>query len=595
MGEGIMRKILITDNAEARNFSQKLYPRIIITRKELESLDTENVVDVWLDGTDTKIFDNFVNAKSRKYAETPLDFSGDSDNIRESVKTLKDYEPVVELPPVAKIEDDYITGAVADSLPNESEPPSLLEQQEIPMHEQIALLQTFLSDKKIGAGTIAELTAQLTDLCFTHKLFLRDTITGLFQSRFARRPLISESQAQTSFETHFVDKLAIKKISYKTDKETGGVFKNETYKPVSRADMDLLWRNVKIYSVFNSRKVFYDSIPKWDGVPRIRTFMKKYYECDANPNFFLLLMTSIVGKIVSPEKNYCPYFFDIVCNSKGIGKSLLCRRLLGFKYCGFLPMTSRRDDFYVNAYDGNNVIVVDDECTWIGKGFDKITYDEFKSLVTNPIDKFSRKFQQPEEHDRCFIIMRTSNSVNTVFSTNERRQIVFECHLKEQECRILNLPDEFFQQMLAEAKDYYEKFGVYKLTEDDWKDVKDINLDNFNWETEENFAILDYVKAVRHDVEKWGVKPAALKFQKEKWGNYKKYCEWCSTNHKRPVQNRTFWRNIAALAELPEHYMAVLCETKYELADGGKSRLFRVDPVVSLEQRQLEEVADIPY
>ena len=56
-----MRKILITDNAEARNFSQKLYPRIIITRKELQSLDTDNVVDVWLDGTDTKIFDNFIN------------------------------------------------------------------------------------------------------------------------------------------------------------------------------------------------------------------------------------------------------------------------------------------------------------------------------------------------------------------------------------------------------------------------------------------------------------------------------------------------------------------------------------------------------
>ena len=61
------------------------------------------------------------------------------------------------------------------------------------------------------------------------------------------------------------------------------------------------------------------------------------------------------------------------------------------------------------------------------------------------------------------------------------------------------------------------------------------------------------------------------------------------------MQNRTFWRNIAALAELPEHFMAVLCETKYELADGGKSRLFRVDPVVSLEQKRLEEVADIPY
>jgi hypothetical protein len=595
MKEGIMRKILITDNAEARNFSQKLYPRIIITRKEAESLVDGDVADVWLDGTDIEILERFASAKSRKYTEVPLDFSGDSDTIRNAVKQLKEYEPVVELPPVATIEDDFITGAIADSLPTESETPTLLEQHEIPMHEQIALLEPLLSGKRIGAGTIAELTAQLTDLCFTHKLFLRDTITGLFQSRFARRPLISESQAQTCFETHFVDKLAIKKISYKTDKETGGVSKQETYKPVSRADMDLLWRNVKIHSVFNSRKVFYDSIPKWDGEKRIETFMKKYYECDANPNFFLLLMTSIIGKIVSPEKNYCPYFFDIVCNSKGIGKSLLCRRLLGFKYCGFLPMTSRRDDFYVNAYDGNNVIVVDDECTWIGKGFDKITYDEFKSLVTNPVDKFSRKFQQPEEHDRCFVIMRTSNSVNTVFSTNERRQIVFECKLQENECRILNLPESFFRQMLAEAKAYYEAHGVYKLTEDDWKDVRDTNLDNFNWETEENFAILDYVKAVRSDVEKWGTKPLAAKFHKDKWGNYKKYCEWCNANHKKCLQNRAFWRNVAALAELPENFIAVLSESKYELAEGGKSRIFRVDPVMSLEQKKMEEIADIPY
>ena len=76
-----MRKILITDNAEARNFSQKLYPRIIITRKELSSLDDGDVADVWLDGTDIEILERFTNAKSRKYTEVPLDFSGDSDTI----------------------------------------------------------------------------------------------------------------------------------------------------------------------------------------------------------------------------------------------------------------------------------------------------------------------------------------------------------------------------------------------------------------------------------------------------------------------------------------------------------------------------------
>jgi hypothetical protein len=215
-------------------------------------------------------------------------------------------------------------------------------------------------------------------------------------------------------------------------------------------------------------------------------------------------MTCLVAKF-SPRNDYCPYFFDIVAKTKGIGKSLLCRRLPGGKYCGFLTFAvGRRDDFYVNAYDGNNAIVVDDECTWVSnsKMSGKITADEMKTLVSSPVDKFSRKFGQPEEHQRSFIIMRTSNDVNQVYSTNERRQIIFECHLKEQECRILDLPDEFFQQMLAEAKAYYRKHhGVYQLTDDDKLEVKSANLDNYNWETRENFAILDYVKAVRNEPE----------------------------------------------------------------------------------------------
>ena len=37
-------------------------------------------------------------------------------------------------------------------------------------------------------------------------------------------------------------------------------------------------------------------------------------------------------------------------------------------------------DFFVDAYDGNNAIIVDDECTWCGSGSDKISYDELKNL-----------------------------------------------------------------------------------------------------------------------------------------------------------------------------------------------------------------------
>ena len=586
-----MAKILITDNPQARDYSQQFYPRVIVTRREIATLDVESITDVWLDGKDTDTLLLFPKATVARYCgNTPIDYASGLEAVRAACRAMVDFvAPAPEPEPVEPIEDPFVTYE-----PGQNQDAS--EIDEIPMREQNKKInELFVDGKRMTAGTMGELTEMLVNLCYNERLFRRDKITGLIQSCFAKRQLIPEAQAQTMFETHFIDRLAIKKTTYSTDKETGAITRKDSYRALSRADCDLLWRNVKIHSVFNSRKVFYDSIPEWDGTPRIATFMKDYFECDANPNFFLLLMTSIIGKIVSPENNYCPYFFDIVCNSKGIGKSLLCRRLLNYKYCGFLPMTSRRDDFYVNAYDGNNIIVVDDECTWIGKGYDKVSYDEFKSLVTNSTDKFSRKFQQPEEHERCFIIMRTSNSVNTVFSTNERRQIVFECKLKENECRILNLPDEFFRQMLAEAKAYYKKHGVYKLTEADWKDVRETNLDNYNWETEENFAILDYVKAVRSDPDKWGVKLLAEKFNSEKWGTYKKYCDWCEANKKKPVLVRAFWRSITALSELPEHFITVVGDTKYPLAGGGKSRVFRVDPIQTIKTEVEKELEDLPF
>ena len=589
------KTLLITDNKQALAQDGLFLPREVWSRDELKLITPTYFSDVILDGTDTEILDRFTRAK-KWFLPNGLDFSENVDIISESLQGKQSYET-----PLPKIEDNYTDGGLP-SFPNSVLPPDQFFddyiENEIPLEDQIEILQPLLDGKKIGAGSVAELTSQLVNLCRTHELFVRDTITGLFRSRFARKPLISADQANTMFCTHFCDKLAIKIIDYKVDKETGGTIQNIKYRPIKPDELKLLWKNVALYSTFNSRKEFYDKIPEWDGEVRIMSFMKRYFNCDTNPNFFLLLMTCLVAKF-SPRNDYCPYFFDIVAQSKGIGKSLLCRRLLGGKYCGFLNFAvGRRDDFFVNAYDGNNAIVVDDECTWVSnsRSVGKITTDEMKTLVSAPADKFSRKFGQPEEHERSFIIMRTSNDVNQVYATNERRQIIFECHLKEQECRILDLPDEFFQQMLAEAKAYYIKHnGVYQLTENDKLEVKESNLDNYNWETKENYAILEYIKAVRAEPEKWGATLAAKKFASDKWGSHQKYTEWCDENRKPSLQSRGFWRAVSALAELPENNITVLSNTKYDIAGGGKCRVFRIDPLpLSAEEKELDELNDLP-
>ncbi|MCQ2574542.1 MAG: virulence-associated E family protein [Alphaproteobacteria bacterium] len=590
-----MRKILVTDNPDAKENATK-FARTVFTIAEAKKMDYENIESILVDGEHPEVFDKCKPETIMQYTDASIDFTASNSVIRKFLKEhVKEY-----VRPVKTQADEYITG---ENFPSDNflqTPPPSFEDDfdgELPIEDQIAILQPLLEGKRIGAGSIAELTSQLTRLSKENGLFLCDKITGLFQSRFSHKPLITEFQAQTIFETHFCDKLAIRKISYKSDASTGETKQEINYKSVSRADLDLLWRNIKLSCKFNSRKIFYDSIPKWDGEVRIMSFMKDYFGCDANPNFFLLLMTSIIGKIVSPEKNYCPYFFDFVSPSKGIGKSLLCRRLLGNKYVGFLEMTSRKDDFFVNAYDGNNIMVVDDECNWCtGKGFNKITNDELKSLITTPVDKFSRKFQQPEEHYRSFIIVRTSNDVNQVYSTDERRQIIFQCKLDPRECRIKNLPDSFFEQMLAEAKEYYEAHGMYQLSDADWDDVMETNKENYNWETPENFTIISYCDSVREAPDAWGVKPVADKFNGFVWGNYKKYVEWCQENHKEKymLQNRAFWRAIKALSDINEHNIVMLSDQKYDTQDGGHCRIFRIDSK-NVQVVDPANIEDIPY
>ena len=311
------KELFITDNQKALEQPELFLPRTVLARKDLPTIQPDDFRDVILDGNDTELLDQFTSAK-KWYLPNGLDFSGNLDIMNKSfVNGRVTYEPLAQKAPSK--DDEYLTG---DSLPYTSPDPDFSEyiQNEIPLDEQIEILQPLLEGKKVGAGSIAELTSQLVSLCQNNTLFVRDTVTGLYKSIFARKPLISEHQAETMFETHFWDKLAIKTISYTTDKDSGETIRSAKYREIKPQELKLLWRNIGLYSTFNSRKEFYDAIPEWDGTERIATFMKKYFECDTNPNFFLLLMTSIVAKF-SPRNDYCPYFFDIVSKSKGIGKS----------------------------------------------------------------------------------------------------------------------------------------------------------------------------------------------------------------------------------------------------------------------------------
>lgn len=602
-----MSKILITDNPQAQSRETAFKPRKIVSRHDISDkrvlfsdgseISLTDITDIILDGNDTNILLKFQNAL-RLYLPEPLDFSADIDTIGRALLGAELFAGPGKTP--FNIKDDFLMGddlsnrvARQKSKDNDNEP------AEIPVADQIALLSPLIEGKRICEGSIAELTDNLVALCRDNELFVRDTITGLFRSKFFRKDLVPAAQAEMVFTTHFIDKLFIKTTIYKVDKTTGENIRNQTYKLIKPNELHLLWQNVAYYSTFNSRREFYDSIPKWDGEQRINTFMKKYYNCDANPHFFLLFITSIIGMLDNPEKTYCPYFFDFVSRSRGIGKSLLCYKLLGDKYVGDIKMNKSRglSDFFVDAYDGNNVVVMDDECTWCGDKYNQITYDEFKNMVTSRIDKFSRKHRDPEEHTRSFIIVRSSNDVNQVFAAGERRQIIFKCNLQPNECRIWTLPKEFWQQILAEGKDFYERYGGrYMLSAEDEKEINKANQDNFNFESPDVFTIMGYIKAVRGNPEIYGIRADAKQMSGKLCGSYERYCSYCKDNKEKPLVSRVFWRKVEAVCLLPDTGAEIETDKKFPIVGGGYARVFTVHRTpLKPEEHMVQDIEDIPY
>lgn len=396
--------------------------------------------------------------------------------------------------------------------------------------------------------TLLEIQQQLVVFLKKHKLFSYDEATGIYYCN------VGEYKGQALPLNQFIDIMHLvftKKIWYiKRDAMGIAVGASE----VNMADRGILFKTIMPHITFNSRIDMYNSIPEWDGTERINSFMKDYYECDANPNFTWLFLTAIVGKIKEPDKCYCPYFFDFV-GAKGVGKNLLVQRLVG-KYWTFMKMGRSYDDLLVNIYSANALVAIDDETSLIGSGLKNLSYDEFKSFVTAPVDRFSRKFAQPEEHPRSFVIVRTSNNRRTGWALDERRQIIFESKLPKEGCRVKpkDLPDSYFQQLLAEAKVYYERHGIYELTEQDKAFVELQLIDSYDTEDMTYQDIYKYIEWCHNKIKTSPYEPtktyvkqmtdAGTKYYIS-WGSY---AEWCREKLCKPVPSRIFWNTVEAVA-----------------------------------------------
>ena len=393
---------------------------------------------------------------------------------------------------------------------------------------------------------LLDLSVNVMDYIARSNIIQYDICTGLYHTtlRLAHKDMLSQLEMWNYFRIYFKDR-----ARYWTQNKDG----ETKLKPVSDIDLRSIFDFISQHCQYNSRVDVYNAIPQWDGTYRIKHFLKTYFDCDAPAQFFLLLMTAIVGKLKEPDKCYCPFFFDM-CGNKGTGKTLLFKRLLGEKYFTTIIPSQREDDVCTNIYSKNAVIALDDECLLTqGKGFTVWSEDKLKSFVTLSEDVFARKFQNVEYHPRGFVLCRTSNFVRSATDTDERRQIIFESRLPARKCLIYDLPQEYFDQMLAEAKYYYERHGIYKLTEDDWAMIAEQQAEYIDTENIYTAEINEFLHDVFVGINKEDRKYYEVIYKEKKMyvTTWDFYTKWKLDKHpyQNPMMGGMFWKNIRTVAQ----------------------------------------------
>lgn len=411
-------------------------------------------------------------------------------------------------------------------------------------------------------GSLLELSEQLKSFVMANKIAGYDDATGLGYVDTGTNKYENLTLKNCLAKLRFV--FCSRIFLQKANKASG----KKGYSEVKNTELNDLLSELISNIRYNSREKMYDSIPEWDKKERISTFMKRYFACDANPNFFWLFMTALVGKIKHPEKTYVPYHFDFVSYYKGVGKTSFLRRIAKYKWIVEMSKGRSGDDMYANAYAKNALILLDDECSCTDPEDKKssISYNDWKRIVTADVDVFSRKFEQTESHARSFIICRTSNEVRTGQDPNERRQIIFESKLRANDCRIAKLPDEFMDQLLAEAKVYFERNGVYQLTKEDQECIRLQQIAYYNCEKNSYVSISEYVKWARENNTETNCRMSGyMIYDKDlstkyaiTWETYRTWIVDYKGHGQNTVYSGTvFWDNIDAIAS-----KTGMCSTK---------------------------------
>ncbi len=206
---------------------------------------------------------------------------------------------------------------------------------------------------------------------------------------------------------------------------------------------------------FHPIREYLDSLPAWDGVPRVETLLIRCLQADDTPYVRAVTrktLAAAVARIYHPGTKFDSVLvFD---GAQGIGKSTLLKDLVGDEYYSeTLSLTDMDDKSGAEKLQGFWIVEIGELA-----GMKKADIEKVKAFISTADDKYRPSYGKTvESHPRQCIIIGSVNGERGYLRdiTGNRRFWIVKVHQEEQVKKWSFTPEER-DQIWAEAKATYE-------------------------------------------------------------------------------------------------------------------------------------------
>ncbi len=227
------------------------------------------------------------------------------------------------------------------------------------------------------------------------------------------------------------------------------------YVSFSSRNHDVAFTKVADDRRFHPIRDYLDSLPEWDGTPRVETLLVDCLQADDTPYVRTVTrkaLAAAVARIYHPGIKYDSIL--VLDGAQGIGKSTLFKDLVGDEfYSDTLSLTDMNDKSGAEKLQGFWIVEIGELA-----GMKKADIEKVKAFLSTSDDKYRPSYGKTvESHPRQCVIIASVNGERGYLRdiTGNRRFWIVKLHQQEQKKR-WNFSKQVRDQIWAEAKAIWE-------------------------------------------------------------------------------------------------------------------------------------------